>query len=132
MEWYDSYCIGDKKIDSQHKELVEMVSRLQESLVGEDLKVELANTLKFLVQYTRQHFVDEEELMKRISFEGYEQHKKQHRKLIAEVTNVLLDIKKGKQVNPLELFDFLMEWLLTHIKNEDRKMGRVLAESQSC
>lgn len=132
MEWYDSYCIGDEKIDSQHKELVEMVSRLQEALAGEGLKQEIANTLKFLVQYTRQHFADEEALMERIVFEGYDHHKLQHKKLITEVTNVLLDIKKGKQINPLELFDFLMEWLLSHIKNEDKKIGRALAEFKPC
>ena len=132
MEWYDSYCIGDEKIDSQHKELVGMVSRLQESLSGENLKEETANALRFLVQYTRQHFVDEEELMQRIAFEGYDYHKQQHKKLIFEVTNVLLDIKKGKQINPFELFDFLMDWLLTHIKNEDKKIGKALAEHNPC
>jgi hemerythrin len=129
MEWYDSYCIGNEKIDSQHKELVEMISRLQESLTGATLKQETANAIKFLVQYTRQHFADEEELMERIAFEGYDHHKLQHEKLITEVTNVLLDIKKGKQINPFELFDFLLEWLFTHIKNEDKKIGRALAEA---
>ena len=132
MEWYDSYCIGDEKIDSQHKNLVEMISRLQESLPGEGVKQETANTLKFLVQYARQHFADEEELMKRISFEEYDQHKLQHKKFIMQVTNMLLDIKKRKQVNSLELFDFLMEWLFNHIKNEDKKIGRALAESNLC
>ena len=130
MEWYDSYSIGDEKIDNQHKELVKMVSRLQESITGEGLKEETANALKFLVQYTQQHFADEEELMEKIGFEGLDQHKEQHQKLVIEVTNVLLNIKKRKQFYPLELFDFLMDWLLTHIKNEDRKIGRALREFQ--
>lgn len=131
MEWYDSYCIGNDLIDGQHKTLVEIISRLQDSLAHGEIGKELGNTLKFLVEYTQKHFADEEELMRQINYDEYEKHREKHAILISQVTDILLKIKKGKQIDPLAIFDFLVDWLLTHIKNEDKRIGKALEHYQS-
>lgn len=123
MEWYDSYNIGIEKIDQQHKKLVHQVSVLQAALLSESINKEVGEAIKFLVDYTKTHFADEEELMREIDFPEFEKHKKMHGKLIKEVIDVLLGLKKGKRVNTYDLVDFLTEWLLNHIKYEDKKIG---------
>lgn len=128
MEWYDSYAIGIEAIDKQHQELVLMVSRLQASLTTAKINQETGNAIKFLVDYTKKHFTDEEKLMQKIDFAELENHRKQHRKLIREITDILLGLKKGKSVDVYELIDFLTDWLLNHIKYEDKKIGKAFAE----
>ena len=45
---------------------------------------------------------------------------------LKEVKDILINLKKGKAVNPYELIDFLTDWLINHIRNEDRKIGKVI------
>ena len=131
MEWYESYCIGVASIDSQHKEMVRMVSRLQTTLVGGDINLEVANALRFLVDYTKRHFADEEKFMSEINFEELVRHKELHKKLINDVVLILMDIKKGKTIDPYAFIDFLTDWLVNHIRYEDKKIGKALAGRSS-
>lgn len=130
MEWQDNYCIGVEKIDQQHKELVKMVSRLQATLVRGNINQEVANALRFLVDYTKHHFADEEKFMESINYEELAHHKDLHKKLINDVVLVLTDIKKGKTVDPLALVDFLISWLVNHVSYEDKKIGKSLAAAR--
>lgn len=127
MEWHDSYCIGIEEIDNQHKELVAMVSRLQDTLVHGDINKEVANALRFLVDYTKRHFADEERIMQSLNHPELAHHKELHQKLINDVVLILLDLKKGKSIDPLALIDFLVKWLINHVRYEDKKIGKTLA-----
>lgn len=127
MEWHDSYCIGIEEIDRQHKELVAMVSSLQATLAHGDINKEVGNALRFLVDYTKRHFADEEKIMLSINYAELAHHKELHKKLINDVVLVLMDIKKGKAIDPLALIDFLINWLINHVRYEDKKIGKSLA-----
>ena len=131
VEWYDDYSIHVELIDNQHKELVKVVTRLQQSLSSSAANAEIGEALKFLVQYTQQHFKDEEKLMAAINFAEINSHKKKHAKLIDDVKNILLDLKKGKTIHPYELIDYLTEWLIKHIRNEDKRIGRAMEQYKS-
>ncbi len=128
VDWYDDYNIGVALIDEQHKELTKVVTRLQEALSSGAVNAEIASVLRFLVQYTQQHFSDEEKLMATIAFPELANHKKLHGKLIGDIKNILLDLKKGKAIHPYELIDFLTDWLINHIRQEDKKIGRAMAQ----
>lgn len=130
MEWYDEYNIGVELIDHQHQELFKRVSRLQEALSSGAVNSEIAAMLKFLVVYTNQHFQDEEKVMASIAFTELENHRKMHESLTADVRDILINLKKGKKIHPYELIDFLSDWLLNHIRYEDKKIGRALEERQ--
>lgn len=126
MEWYDDYNIGVELIDAQHQELFKVVNRLQKALAAGRAHDELADTLRFLVRYTQQHFHDEEEVMADIGFEELARHKKLHANLIEDIKNILVDLKKGKTIHPYALIDFLTDWLMNHIRYEDNKIGRAV------
>jgi hemerythrin-like metal-binding protein len=128
MDWYDDYNIDVEPIDSQHKELVAMVSRLQDALSSGAINAEIAHALKFLVEYTQHHFKDEEKIMTAIGFADLDNHRRLHGKLIEEIKNILLDLKKGKTIHPYQLIDFLTDWLINHIRHEDKKIGRAMAQ----
>ena len=129
MEWYENYNIGVEEIDRQHRELVAMVDRLQKSLHDGTTNQELGKALHFLVAYTREHFKSEEDLMQRVGYPDCEAHKKIHQKLISEVTDVLIGLKKGKSVNHLELIDFLIDWVIHHVVHDDKKIGNFIARN---
>ncbi|MDD5758956.1 MAG: bacteriohemerythrin [Desulfobulbaceae bacterium] len=127
MEWYDTYSVGVPEIDQQHKELVELVSHLQSKLSNGSVTQELGGALRFLVDYTKRHFADEEKFMASINYAELPHHKELHKKLINDVVLILLDIKKGKAVDPLAFIDFLTDWLINHIRYEDKKIAKSVA-----
>lgn len=127
MEWYDSYNIGVAAIDRQHKELVHRISRLQATLANGDINQEVGNALRFLVDYSKRHFADEERIMMDINFEGLDRHKELHKKFVNDIVLILMDLKRGKTVDPLSFIDFLIDWLVKHIRHEDKKIGKRLA-----
>ena len=121
MNWYANYNIGVEKIDEQHQKLAKTIRKLQHSLANGRFTPETGATLKFLVEYTKVHFADEEALMVDINYEELDSHQALHKKLVSQVVDILLDLKKGKVIDAYELLDFLTNWLTKHIVHEDQK-----------
>ena len=61
--WDDSWVIGVREIDAQHKNLVSILNQLHQARKLGQGQDELKNTLHNLVSYTRAHFAAEERLM---------------------------------------------------------------------
>jgi len=98
VEWHDNYNIGVEHIDRQHQELFSLVDNLQKSVAAKIIMNELGPTIAFLVKYTQQHFKDEETFMLGLEYPGLEEHKNLHKNLIQEITDILIKIKKGRQL----------------------------------
>lgn len=126
MNWYDNYNIGIEEVDTQHQKLAKTIRKLQKSLVNGRFTPETGETLKFLVEYTREHFNAEEALMAKVGYDDIEAHKKLHKKLVAQVVEILINLKKGKKIDAYELVDFLTDWLINHIVHEDKKIGKFI------
>ncbi|MCK5679239.1 bacteriohemerythrin, partial [bacterium] len=123
MPWSDSFVNGVAEFDNQHKRLVELVNQFYKEMKlghGNDLVV---NMLDELVQYTVNHFADEEKLMLEHQFPDYDSHAVIHRDLVAKVVDFQKQFKAGKSTVSLELLEFLKDWLIGHIKGVDRKYG---------
>lgn len=130
MDWYDRYNVGVDLIDTQHKEWVHRISCLQRALADGGVKHEVGNSLKFLVEYIKYHFDAEEKIMQAIDYGQLEDHKKLHKKLIGDTMSILTDFQKGKAVDTYAFVDFMINWLLDHIRQQDQKIGKALAEWQ--
>lgn len=128
MEWHKNYNIGVEAVDRQHQELFRMVTQLQDSLSSSNLNKEIVSVLIFLVKYTKQHFADEEELMDGINYPELERQKVLHKKMIEEVNGAVVSIKQRRPIDVFKLVDFLIEWLLQHIEQEDQKIGDFIAQ----
>ncbi len=131
MIWYDNYNIGVAEVDKQHQQLAKTIKKLQNSLSQGRFTSETGETMRFLVDYTKRHFQEEEALMEKIGYEEIVQHRKLHEKLVGQVVQILLDLKKGKNIDAYELVDFLTDWLINHIVHEDKKIGKAYARQKA-
>ncbi len=123
MEWKEKYCVGIKQIDDQHKLLVDMITKLQESAAKEDVNSEMRKVLKEMVEYTKFHFADEEKFMNKIGYPERGRQRSLHDKFIREVIKILQNLKMGKELSNNELISFLINWLVNHIIKEDMRIG---------
>ena len=78
-EWNNRFNIGVDSIDNAHRKLFSIVRKLINLSRNENNgKWACAEGIKYFKSYAIEHFTDEENYMKSISYQGYEQHKSLH------------------------------------------------------
>ena len=123
MPWNESFINGVSEFDNQHKYLVELVNKLYKGMKLGHGNEDVGKTLDELVEYTGSHFACEEKLMVENQYPDCDSHIKTHRDLVARVVDFQKKFKSGEVTVSLDLLEFLKDWLIDHIKGEDRKYG---------
>ena len=127
---------GLTEIDEQHQEIFKRANKLIEvnkSDLGREAGYkEAINLLEFLDDYIKNHFREEEKLQRKYDYPNYAEHKEVHDKLIKE-TEAMIDKFKQREkslANLSELNRFILNWLVGHIDNEDRKVAKHIKKQQ--
>ncbi len=120
VSWKDEYGVGVVSVDQQHQKLFSLLNALEAHLHGGAPKMDVDRAVAELEQYYRYHFTDEERMLGMLGTAPSADHRKQHAWFIAEVAKAGLDRVEGKDVNPLDLVEFLRDWLVNHILVVDR------------
>ncbi|WP_457756290.1 bacteriohemerythrin [Thermodesulfatator indicus] len=121
--WKSCYCVGHCLIDRQHQELVHLVNFMIQKVSEQCPKPVIDAILIKLINYAERHFTDEEEVMRTINYPELEAHQKEHERLVMEVFNFKDAFDKGK-VTKFDLLEFLKDWLLDHVINEDLRLKK--------
>ena len=125
--WKNTYKIGDKTIDAQHYQLFYKIERLMYIAKQKDvekIKKECDDIIEFLVNYTVEHFRDEEEYQKKVGYVDYEIHKKIHNSFKNTVALYHKQLKEDFSSKTLKYFvGTLLTWLVVHVSNCDKKIA---------
>ena len=81
----------------------------------------LGGVLNELIDYTKRHFADEEELMRRHNYPEYSRHKTIHEELTFKVLNLKREFESGTSVLTMDVMTFLQQWLTGHIEKSDKQ-----------
>jgi len=128
ISWSKELEVGEESIDSQHKEIIEMFNALMSACGAGRGKDELENALDFLCDYTVKHFSSEEMIQRQINYPDFSKHKQLHDDFKVRVTNLsnLFKQEGPSSVIVVKLSTDVGEWLLKHIRHEDKKLGPYL------
>lgn len=127
FQWEDEYSIGIRIIDEQHKELVAMLNELYEAMHAGKGREALGRVLAGLIRYTRLHFAAEEQLMRAHEYPDYERHREKHEKMAAKVMELKTAYETEAISSPVQISNFLKNWLAKHILGTDKAFGAYLA-----
>jgi hemerythrin len=117
ITWKKEYNIGHEEIDDQHKNIVELINKLDESA-----SPEISTSIISQVNgYVRHHLNYEEELLKTLDYPGFEQHKELHIHYSKEISNLTIKATFLDDFAPAQLLEFLKKWWDNHILVEDMK-----------
>lgn len=132
IEWTKDLDVEDSFINEQHKTLIGKLNEFLFALKKGKGKEEIFKTLKFLDNYAIFHFDAEENYMKKINYPDYSIHKEKHIYLKNELKNYNDRIKKESESLTfiLNFASFFTDWLLNHIKKEDKKIGEFLKNKE--
>ena len=78
------------------------------------------------MKYTKEHFATEESLMKLYQYPGYDEHKQKHQKMTERVIQLKGKYDSGELSNPIQITNFLKNWLNRHIIDTDKGYGPFL------
>ncbi len=125
IEWDDNLLIGNERIDFEHRLFLNLVADFQASRLSNAPLEKLNRILQEVLRYAEFHFQSEENLMIDCNYPDIDQHKLSHMHLINKFVMKTHGMELGKY-SPKEVEDFLVDWLVSHIKNEDRKISEYL------
>ncbi|MHA2024260.1 MAG: bacteriohemerythrin [Candidatus Thorarchaeota archaeon] len=130
IQWDDSLSVNVELIDEQHKMLIQRIKDLSDAVSSSRGAVEISKTLGFMIDYTDFHFSTEERHMTDLGYPGYDIHKKQHVEFKSTLDEMVMEFEEdgataqlGEWVN-----NYLINWLVNHIKSIDTKLGEFLRE----
>lgn len=128
FSWDDKYCVGIEVIDTEHKKLVELINNLNDAIyAGQGCEV-LEKVFNELVEYTKNHFSHEEELLKTNKYPDFKKHKKKHEELTEEVMDYQEQFASGMVFITMQVMEFLQNWLINHILDIDKKYAPFLKD----
>jgi len=120
--WDDSYRMGNDAMDAQHKHLFLVINEL----AAIDNLRELRPLILQLYKYTREHFEDEEALMRRVGFPNVEEHTEHHNQLLSRLSLLSMDVGKG-HMSRSAIQAVMSNWATLHVLNDDAQLAGYLA-----
>jgi hemerythrin-like metal-binding protein len=158
LKFSDDLMLDIPTVDNQHKEIVGIINLViklfhpphsnpssyisqtllkdKASSTGSHLTGNPDHTLLKASQYldelqklTTQHFVDEEQLMKKINYSGISEHKREHLMLLAELKAYIRDIKSGIERLDMKNINALKSWFVLHIRSRDTELSKAFHQA---
>ena len=132
FKWDDSFLIGIEELDHEHKLLIDDINKLHKELAEHDEKSEIEESLGDIYARMQAHFALEEHVMKEHRYKYFDEHKREHEKLLDSYTEYMVQFLNdtgASSTNPIE--DNLKHWVINHIISSDKKMSLMLQERKS-
>ena len=119
-KWGPWIMTGIREIDSDHRGLLEAADALAESFKEGGAERHVKETMAFLVQFSTDHFQEEEEFMRGIGYPDLSTHAAEHAKQLIDVRNLQSRLEAGEHIS-IDVVVLLAEWLIHHIHHFDMK-----------
>ena len=126
VEWKDEYSLGVPDIDHEHRELIELINELYESVSAAGTEMNALDFLGELYARITAHFALEEKLMREARYDEYPDHKADHERLLDDIRDLMDDYEDGVYVDVEEFGKRLDEWFSEHFRTRDARLHKRL------
>ena len=134
ISWNDSFSLGVKSLDEQHRVWVERLNSLTAAIESHQEARLITKTLDFMMDYVEFHFSAEESLMANKSYPGLAQHKAEHRQFRNTLMDLfVLEVEEDNAVDKIadSINNFQISWLKNHIQQTDKQFADFLNEQNA-
>lgn len=130
IEWNESFSVGVKELDEQHKRLFKIFDDLLGSLDTAADSRAVVDVLEGLKEYASVHFATEEKYMSECGYPQLENHKRTHEQFRKKVDDLCSNATMQPVTVLSDTLKFLYAWLSDHILSCDRKYASLVSSSQ--
>ena len=120
FQWKDEYNTGVTLMDQQHRRLVDLINQLFQCMKDGGDRMMVGEVVDELVNYTITHFRSEEDMMQKHNYPDFDAHQQIHKDFVKKVGEYAEKLKSGDRLPPADIYNFLKDWLIDHIKKKDR------------
>ena len=127
--WKDEYSLGNAQIDAEHQRLLELANAVATLANSGEQMTRIKENIVALYDYVKTHFQHEEEYMLQLGYPQYEEHKKLHEGIIAEMNTIM---KHSGNLDAL-VYKFkrlIHVWVLEHILTEDSRIAQAKKQKE--
>ena len=122
--WNEKFEVGYKRVDDQHRELINIINDLHAAESGDlsipEVKDRFKIILKRTVDYATYHFATEEKIMKAVHYKSFKEHISKHREFSSKVLEEVIKYMNGEKVDMEDFIVYLRDWLFSHILGDDK------------
>ena len=130
MRWDNKYLVGQEVIDTDHRNLFQLINDFYDAFQETKSRRELAALLTKLVQYAEAHFRREEAIMQSNGYMLLGEHQMSHTKLYETIYALNERLMSDPAPMDRAAVAFLKNWLVDHVMDEDMKFGEFLREQK--
>lgn len=124
LKWQDEFSVGVAEVDHEHRELIELISNLQQGLqTGADTRTIIQSLGEIYAQIAA-HFALEEKMMRELRYPAYADHKEDHETLLDDLRDIMDDVEDDGVLDQAHLTDDLNRWFSDHFQTHDAKLHR--------
>lgn len=119
IEWTESFSVGVDQLDSDHKQLIDIINRVHRAREANE---SISWAVGELSDYARDHFKREEKMMKDAGYPDRQEHRKRHKEFLEWLRSVQVSLKMMPDAQfhlGADVSDYLGKWLTEHILVED-------------
>lgn len=121
MPWKDSYKLGIRSVDSDHRMLFDLVNSFERSVRNRESVARVNATIDALGNYVAEHFAREEKYLMAAKYPDVRAHMALHRDLKMDLEDFRRDYQQmPDDFDTTEFLNFLRDWLKDHILSEDQ------------
>jgi hemerythrin len=124
IKWTDKLSLGIEAIDSEHKELIELINGLYDAMqVGADY-VQVVELLGEIYSQIAAHFAHEESMMRKANYPHYDEHREDHETLLDDLREIMDEVAADGSFDAGALSSDLNRWFMDHFNTHDAKLFR--------
>ncbi|HIJ88942.1 MAG TPA: hemerythrin family protein [Desulfuromonadales bacterium] len=126
LKWSTELELGLDQIDSQHKQLINIINELNIAAEYNQPNSVLLPIVDKLQQYANSHFSAEEDIFTTYSYPGRVEHEAEHATFIDSIKYIRRQCEIIDTPMSTKIRDFLLHWFCTHIKVNDMDYKRFI------
>ena len=119
FEWSESFCVGVKELDEQHRTLFALVNALSEAIGRSGVIKGHEAEKQELLSFTRTHFTTEELYMERNAYPRLSIQREEHAALFERLAMFVGAGERRARPRSETAVDYLKDWLIKHTLIED-------------
>jgi len=120
VTWNEKISVGVKSMDDGHKRMIAIMNQLHDGIQAGHSKEVLASVLDQLMNYTVDHFGQEEAYLEQVGYKDIDTHRMQHAQMVYRIVKLQESLKHRPIIMlDLELNGHLQSWFVNHIQGTD-------------
>ena len=124
LQWRDEFSVGIAEVDHEHRELIELIGKLQQDLQTGNNTQKIMLSLGEIYAQISSHFALEEKMMRNTRYQAYPEHKEDHETLLDDLRDIMDDVEDDGILDEVQLSDDLNRWFSDHFRTHDAKLHR--------